>query len=83
MKIKLAILERDMSYLKRIAAVFHAKYSDKLEIYSFTDEKVAMSALDQSKIDVLIASDVFEIDRTSLPKRCGFAYLVDSRTLIW
>lgn len=78
MKIKLAILDQDVSYLTRIVAAFNAKYSDKLEIYSFTDGEVALSTLDQAKIDVFIASDAFEIDVTRLPKRCGFAYLVDS-----
>lgn len=78
MRIKLAILEGDTSYLNRIVAVFNTKYSDKLEIYSFTDEEVALATLNTAKIDVLLVSDFYEIDVTHLPKRCGFAYLVDS-----
>ena len=39
MKIKLAILESDVSYLKRIVSVFNTKFADKLEIYSFTDKE--------------------------------------------
>ena len=78
MKIKLAILDNDMSYLKRIATVFETKYSDKVEIHSFSDLSVAMSTLETSKIDIFIASDSFEIDTTLIPKRCGFAYFVDS-----
>ena len=78
MKIKLAILERDQSYLNRIVSVFSTKYSDKFEIYSFTNPEVALSTLDNAKIDVLVANDAFDIDVTKLPKRCGFAYLVDS-----
>ena len=78
MKIKLAILEKDKSYLSRIVAVFGTKYADKFEIYSFTDQEVALSNLNTAKIDVLVASDGFEIDVTKLPARCGFAYLVDS-----
>lgn len=78
MKIKLAILENDISYLRRIVSVFETKYADKFEIYSFTDPTVAISSLEGSKIDVLIANDAFDIDATSLPKRCGFAYFVDS-----
>ena len=78
MKIKLAILERDQSYLNRIVSVFSTKYSDKFEIYSFTNPEVALSTLDNAKIDVLVANDAFDIDFTKLPKRCGFAYLVDS-----
>ena len=78
MKIKLAILERDQSYLNRIVSVFSTKYSDKFEIYSFTNPEVALSTLDDAKIDVLVANDAFDIDTSKLPKRCGFAYLVDS-----
>lgn len=78
MKIKLAILERDQSYLNRIVAAFSTKYEDKLEIYSFTDKEIALSTLDSTRIDVLISSDAFDIDVTKLPTRCGFAYFVDS-----
>lgn len=78
MKIKLAILERDRSYLTRIASAFGTKYADKLEIYSFTDPEAALNTLSVARIDVLLASDAFEIDVAKLPKRCAFAYLVDS-----
>lgn len=78
MKIKLAILEKDDRYLNRMVSVFGTKYADKLEIYSFTDEKIALSTLNSSRIDMLIASDAFEIDFNMIPKRCGFAYFVDS-----
>lgn len=78
MKIKLAILEKDQSYLNRIVSVFGTKYADKLQIYSFTDMDVAFSTLETAKIEVLVASDAFEIDVSKLPKRCGFAYFVDS-----
>lgn len=78
MRIKLAILEKDQNYLSRIVAAFNMKYADKFEIYSFTDPDVAMATLESVKIDVLVASEIFEIDVSKLPKRCGFAYFVDS-----
>lgn len=78
MKIKLAILEKDQGYLNRIVSVFGTKYADKFQIYSFTDPEVAMSALETAKIEVMVASDAFDIDFNKLPKRCGFAYFVDS-----
>ena len=78
MKIKLAILERDESYLGRIISVFSTKYADKFEIYSFTEAKSAMVTLDSAKIDVFLVSDTFEIDASMVPSRCGFAYFVDS-----
>ncbi len=78
MKIKLAILEQDESYLERIISVFSTKYADKFEIYSFTDLKAAMAMLDSARIDVFIASDAFETELFTLPARCGFAWFVDS-----
>lgn len=78
MKIKLAILEQDRSYLTRIVNVFGTKYADKLEIYSFTDRDVALSTLNSARIDVLLAGDAFDIDVARIPNRCAFAYLVDS-----
>lgn len=78
MKIKLAILEKDQNYLNRIVSAFSIKYPDKLEIYSFTNMDMAISSIDSSRIDVLIADNSFEIDVASLPKRCCFAYFVDS-----
>lgn len=78
MKIKLAILEKDQNYLNRIVSVFGTKYADKFQIYSFTDMEVAFSTLETAKIEVMVASDAFEIDVKKLPKRCGFAYFVDS-----
>lgn len=78
MKIKLAILEKDASYLNRIVSVFSTKYADKFEIYSFTDQAIALSTLESARVDVWVASDAFDIDIEAIPKKCGFAYLVDS-----
>lgn len=78
MKIKLAILESDSLYLRRVVPMFNSKYAEELEIYSFTDMDAAMACLEEKKIDVFLASDSFSIDFNLIPKRCGFAYLVES-----
>ncbi len=78
MKIKLAILEKDQSYLNRVVSIFGTKYADRFQIYSFTDIDVAFETLETAKIEVLVASDAFEIDVNKIPKRCSFAYFVDS-----
>ncbi len=78
MKIKLAILEKDKSYLNRIVTAFEVKYADKFEVYSFTDLDVALQTLNEVKIDILVANEIFDVNVTKLPKRCGFAYFVDS-----
>lgn len=78
MKIKLAMLESDSSYLRRVVPMFNSKYAEELEIYSFTDVDAAMACLEEKKIDVFLASNSFKIDFTQIPKRCGFAYMVES-----
>lgn len=79
MKIKLAILESDKSYLNRIVTVFNTKYADKLEIYSFTEYITAMNSLEPMKVDVLLVSEEFTVDSKNLPKRCGMGYFVDTQ----
>lgn len=76
MKIKLAILENDRVYLERIVTAFNSRYAEKLEIYSFTDHDVAVDAVNQNKIDVLLVDESFEIDRKNIPSRCAVAYFV-------
>lgn len=78
MKIRLAILDDDQIYLKRLAAGLTAKYPDQLVIYSFTDKEVALAQLEENKIVVFLAGENFNIDTKSLPSRVGFAYLVDN-----
>lgn len=81
MRIKLAILEKDVSYLNRIVAVFNQKYSDKIQTYSFTEIEPVYQVIRESKIDVLLVSDYFKFDVSRVPSRCGFAYFVDSRDI--
>lgn len=78
MRIKLAILEKDLGYLTRIVSVFSTKYADKFQIYSYTDADIAFAGLATEKIDVFVANDAFDIDLNNLPKRCCFAYFVDN-----
>ena len=78
MKIKLAILESDKSYLRRMVNGFSIRYPENFELYSFTDLDSALKTLVSARIDVFLAGDMFDVDVECLPKRCAFAYLVDS-----
>lgn len=77
MKIKLAVLEKDTSYLNRFIPSFSVKYADKIEIYAFSEKEVALATLNDKRIDVFLASDSYEIDVNKLPKRCSFAYFTE------
>lgn len=78
MKIKLAILDKDVNYLKRITSALSAKYADLIELYSFTDPNTALSTVSSAKIDVFLANEECSVDQSKLPRRCGFAYLVET-----
>ena len=78
MKIRLAILEKDESYLSRIVGTFNSRFSERLTIYSFTDLNTALEGLETEKVDVFIASEEYKIDTKELPEYCGFAYFVES-----
>lgn len=78
MKIRIAILEEDKNYLQRLLAAFETKYEDKIEMYSFTDEALALEAITNTKINVFLASDKFLVNTKLIPEKCGFAYLVDT-----
>lgn len=74
MKIKVALLDKDKEYLDRLTGVFNTKYADKLEVYSFTDEKNAIESVKEYRIDVLIAEEDFDIDKSEFKRNCGLAY---------
>lgn len=74
MKIKVALLDKDKEYLDRLTGVFNTKYADKLEVYSFTDEKNAIESVKEYRIDVLIAEEDFNIDKSEFKRNCGLAY---------
>ena len=78
MRIRLAILDGDKNYLERLATVFINKYADKIEFYSFTDEKMAVDSVNTGKIDVFLANANFLISVESLSPNCGFAYIVEN-----
>lgn len=78
MKIRVAILEKDICYLNRMQGTFGMKYADKLELYSFSEKEAFMDSLKTNKTDVLLAGEEFGIDPDELPDRCGMAYLVES-----
>lgn len=81
MKIRVAILDEDKMYLNRITTVFMNKYMDKLEVYSFSNIEIALSSLEEKKIDILIANENFEIDFSKIPKRCGLVYFVENSSV--
>ncbi|MBO4591543.1 MAG: chromosome partitioning protein ParA, partial [Eubacterium sp.] len=78
MKIKVAVLDSDQIYLDRFVSAFSAKFADKVELYSFTNQQIAVESLANNRIDVFLASENFDIDVSKIPAKCVFAYFVDN-----
>ncbi|MBQ6302773.1 MAG: chromosome partitioning protein ParA [Clostridiales bacterium] len=78
MKIRVAVLDNDQIYLDRFVSAFSAKYSDKVELYSFSDLQIALDTVATNRIDIFVASENFAIDPSNIPSKCIFAYFVDN-----
>ena len=78
MKIRVAVLDKDKTYLSRFVTAFEARYSERMSLLSFTDAGAALQTVSSQKIDVLLVSEDCEFDISALPKKCGFAYLSES-----
>ncbi len=78
MVMKVAVIEKDPRFLDRLTAVFSRNYSDKLEIYPFTDPEVAISTVQFVKPHILIADESIRIPHSSLPADCALAYFVSA-----
>ena|GEM_PF-53590 len=79
MKIRLAIVDSDSSYQNRLVNALNNKYQESLEVHAFSNRESLLAALDTIKADVLIADASFELDATTLPGNCCFAYMTDDR----
>lgn len=80
-KIRLAILDCDRDYQKRLADAFRELYPDEIELYSFTEKNSALEAIRTTKIDFFLMNDNFGIDLDLLPPRCSFAYFLDAANI--
>lgn len=78
MKIKLAILDKDLNYLTRVSAALSGKYADQLELYTFSDLKTALQMISSAKIDVFLVNEEFDAAPGALPRQCGFARIVET-----
>ncbi|MDD5934653.1 MAG: hypothetical protein PUC65_03665 [Clostridiales bacterium] len=81
MKIKLAILDHDETYLNQIVSIMDSKYMDSIQTYTFTSKDTAIKTVSEAKIDVFLANPDFEMSMEEIPMKCCFAYLVDQNDI--
>ena len=76
MKIKVAVLDKDVAYLKGFLTAFGMRFSERIELRSYTDKDLALKDIETSQVDVVLVSDEFNLDPSEIHAKCGFAYFV-------
>lgn len=78
MKIKVAIIDTNIEYLKKITKVIENNYADKLQLFCFSNVNIALEGIKANKADIVLVDIDTDIDFKELPNRCGYAYFTDS-----
>lgn len=77
MRIKVAFVDRDKTYLNRLVTTLNAKMSDKLDACSFSDVHYMYEYLKQNRNAVVVVSEELEVEFTKIPESISFAWLVE------
>lgn len=80
-KIRLAILDDDKIYAERLIKVCSEMLANELEIYIYSNVEQALKQLKLNRIDVLLSTEAYQIDKEQMPVRCALAYLAESNKI--
>ncbi len=75
MRIRLGIVDTDEIYVGRLVSTLNRFYSDKLEIYSYTDMEHAVDRIGKHRHDIVLVDENLPVDEF---KNCCVAYFVES-----
>lgn len=81
MKIRIAILETDNLYSERLITCFGKYYTDKLEVYIYSQYEKLAEAVETIHFDVLLASEQFALYLEHLPEHIELLYLVEQNDI--
>ena len=62
MKIRVGFIISDKIYIERLVSTLNRYYSDKLEIYSYTDVKVANESVENQRLDIVIVDETLQVN---------------------
>lgn len=74
MRLKVGVVDSDITYIEKFIHSVQTKLSDEIELYVYSDAEQAYQGIKNVYLDVLLVSDEIEFDRTSLPKGIAFIY---------
>jgi MinD-like ATPase involved in chromosome partitioning or flagellar assembly len=75
MRIRVGFVIADKIYVERLVSSLNRSFSDKLEIYSYTDVKVANESIERQRLDLVIVDESLQVNEY---RNCGMAYFVNS-----
>ncbi len=77
MKLKVAIVDKDVNYMNRLQKNFQLKYADKINIYVFSDIEKFYQSLKEVYVDVLLMDSSIKVEAGKLPEGMALGYLCD------
>lgn len=78
MRIQLAVVDTDTTYLTRLQEGVAAAYAGRVELLAFTSLEKALESLAETRTHVLVVHESFQVEPTVLPARVELAHLVDA-----
>lgn len=81
MKIRLAIIDNDENYVKRLISNLQVNYADKLEPYFFSSYDLFLDFYRSNKVQVILVSEEIEVKGEEIPKDVSFAWLVSNNAV--
>lgn len=81
MKTKIAILDSNQNYVRRLLNSFQTMYCDKLELNVFSNEEQLYCDLKKIVFDVILVDEKLNIEKEMIPKGIGVAYLCESMSI--
>lgn len=78
MRIQLAVVDTDTTYLTRLQERVADAYAGRVELLAFTSLDKALASLAETRTHVLVVHESIEVDTTALPTKVELAHLVDA-----
>ena len=76
MKIKVAVIDQDENYVKKLVSNFQLNYADKVEIYAFPEYEAFKTFFTSNIIHVILLSEKISVSKEVIPSEVSFAWLV-------
>lgn len=81
MKIRLAIVDLDVNYAKKLTNRFQLLYTDKIEIYFFSTFEFFCEYIQNNLIHIALISENIDVDMLQMKESISWAYLVSGKEI--